>query len=117
MIAYTLSLEMLETVVIDTNLFVSALLKSDTAPREVLRLCLSRDLQPLMGNALFSEFETLLARDRLFQRSILSAAERQMFFDDFLSVCKWINIYYLWRPNLSDEADNHLIELALEKKG
>jgi predicted nucleic acid-binding protein len=22
-------------------------------------------------------------------------------------------VYYLWRPNLPDEADNHLIELAL----
>jgi len=31
----------------------------------------------------------------------------------FLSVCQWSYIYYLWRPNLSDEADNHLIELAV----
>ena len=31
----------------------------------------------------------------------------------FYSVCKWLQIYYLWRPNLKDEADNFLIELAL----
>jgi predicted nucleic acid-binding protein len=24
-----------------------------------------------------------------------------------------VSIYYLWRPNLKDEADNHLIELAV----
>ena len=24
-----------------------------------------------------------------------------------------MKVYYLWRPNLPDEADNHLIELAL----
>ena len=24
-----------------------------------------------------------------------------------------IKIYYLWRPNLKDENDNHLIELAI----
>jgi hypothetical protein len=24
----------------------------------------------------------------------------------FLSVCEWVNIYYLWRPHLKDEADN-----------
>ncbi|MFN7299643.1 MAG: putative toxin-antitoxin system toxin component, PIN family, partial [Pseudanabaena sp.] len=30
-----------------------------------------------------------------------------------MSVCQWIDIYYLWRPNLRDEADNHLIELAI----
>ncbi|MDZ8054893.1 MAG: PIN domain-containing protein [Aulosira sp. ZfuCHP01] len=28
--------------------------------------------------------------------------------------CCFLNIiYYLWRPNLKDEADNHLIELAV----
>ena len=26
---------------------------------------------------------------------------------------KYKLIYYLWRPNLKDEADNHLIELAI----
>jgi predicted nucleic acid-binding protein len=31
----------------------------------------------------------------------------------FMSVCQWIRVYYLWRPNLPDEADNHLIELAV----
>ena len=34
-------------------------------------------------------------------------------FEAFLSVCEWIRVYYLWRPNLPDEADNHLIELAI----
>jgi len=28
-------------------------------------------------------------------------------------VCEWVNVYYLWRPNLSDEADNHVLELAV----
>ena len=31
----------------------------------------------------------------------------------FYSVCTWVPIYYLWRPNLTDEGDNFLIELAL----
>ena len=26
---------------------------------------------------------------------------------------RWVRVYYGWRPNLPDEADNHLIELAL----
>ena len=30
-----------------------------------------------------------------------------------MSVSEWIFIYYIWRPNLQDEADNHLIELAV----
>jgi predicted nucleic acid-binding protein len=31
----------------------------------------------------------------------------------FMSISQWISIYYSWRPNLKDEADNHLIELAV----
>ena len=31
----------------------------------------------------------------------------------FLSVCEWTRVYYIRRPNLPDEADNHLIELAV----
>lgn len=31
----------------------------------------------------------------------------------FYSVCDWVAIYYLWRPNIKDEGDNFLIELAL----
>ncbi|WP_368500055.1 PIN domain-containing protein, partial [Moraxella sp.] len=30
-----------------------------------------------------------------------------------LSICEWVRIFYLWRPNLKDEGDNHLIELAV----
>ena len=26
---------------------------------------------------------------------------------------RWVTVYYGWRPNLPDEGDNHLIELAL----
>ena len=26
---------------------------------------------------------------------------------------RWVMVYYGWRPNLPDEGDNHLIELAL----
>ena len=31
----------------------------------------------------------------------------------FFSVCEWVQIHYLWRPNLNDEGDNFLIELAV----
>jgi hypothetical protein len=29
--------------------------------------------------------------------------------DAFLSVCHWQKVYYAWRPNLPDEADNHKV--------
>lgn len=66
-----------------------------------------------MGAALFSEYEDVMARTSLFIKSRLSPAEREELFDTFLYVCEWTRIYYTWRPNLPDEADNHLVELAV----
>ena len=100
-------------VVIDTNVFTAALLSAAGANRRVLRACLSGGAQPLMGAALFSEYEDLLARSALMAKSPLATAERKQLFEAFLSACEWVRIYFLWRPNLPDEADNHLVELAI----
>ncbi|CAG1021732.1 hypothetical protein DOJK_01205 [Patescibacteria group bacterium] len=99
-------------IVVDTSVFVSAVLGTG-ASRAVLRGCLNYDYLPLMGNALFTEYESLLSRDALFAQCALSKIEREKLLDAFLSVCRWTNIYYNFRPNLKDEADNHLIELAI----
>jgi putative PIN family toxin of toxin-antitoxin system len=100
-------------VVLDTNVFVSALLRADSAPRDVVRLCLERKVVPLMGNALLAEYEDVLSRSDLFANCPLDAGAREALFDAFASVCSWIRVSFLWRPNLRDEADNHLIELAV----
>ena len=31
----------------------------------------------------------------------------------YFARCRWTRIYFLWRPNLRDESDNHLVELAV----
>lgn len=40
-------------------------------------------------------------------------APRDTVFDALLRMCRWTQVYYLWRPNLPDESDNHVIELAV----
>jgi putative PIN family toxin of toxin-antitoxin system len=100
-------------IVIDTNVFVSALMNADGAPRQVIRLCLEGSLLPLIGNTLFAEYEDVCARDNLFDDRLISREDRTALLDAYLSSCLWVPIYYLWRPNLRDEADNHLIELAV----
>ena len=108
-----LSSPFVERVVIDTNIFVSALMNAAGAPRAVLRLALKREVLPVIGNALFNEYESLLKRDNLWKDSLLKGSERERLFDALLSVSAWTPIYYLWRSNLRDESDNHLIELAV----
>jgi predicted nucleic acid-binding protein len=69
--------------------------------------------EPVMGQSLFLEYQDVLSRDALFRTSPLSNKEREELLDAFLSVCQWVQVYYSWRPNLPDEGDNHLMELAI----
>ena len=100
-------------IVIDTSVFISALLGSTGASRKLIRLCLQGEYQPLMGNSLFLEYESVILREEIITKCTLTKQEIFTLLDAFMGVCQWIDIYYLWRPNLRDEADNHLIELAI----
>lgn len=101
------------TVVLDTNVLVAALLRGGGSARRVLRACLLGSYRPVLGPALLAEYEDVLSRSELFVNSVLSADEREELFDGLLSRCRWVEVYFAWRPNLPDEADNHLIELAV----
>ncbi|MBK5292562.1 MAG: putative toxin-antitoxin system toxin component, PIN family [Acidobacteriia bacterium] len=100
-------------IVIDTNVLVGALLQQTGTNRRVIRACLEGKLSPLVGQTLFLEYEDVLGRASLFQRSPLSAGERWELLAALLAVSEWVQVYYSWRPNLPDEADNHLVELAV----
>ncbi len=99
-------------VVIDTNIFLGACL-GEGAAHHVVAACLRGKCRPLMGAALFAEYESVLGRAELFVTCRLSLAERDELLDIFLATCEWTRIYFAWRPNLPDEADNHLVELAV----
>lgn len=100
-------------VVVDTYVFISAVMSKNGGARQIIRLCLQGSLTPLMGNALFAEFEDVCSRDALFDPKLISRADRDELLDAFLSCCRWVPVYFLWRPNLRDEADNHVLELAV----
>ena len=103
---------MSERIVLDTSVFVAALKSEEGASRAIVRLCLMRLCQPLLGVKLFTEYEDVLGRSDLFRDSPLTPRERDELLDAFLSGCEKVPVFHLWRPNLPDEGDNHLIELA-----
>jgi putative PIN family toxin of toxin-antitoxin system len=98
-------------VVIDTNVFVAGLRSGGGASREVLRRALRGNYLPLFGNALWLEYEELLDRPVWTEETIV--LERQQVLAALAKAGRWVTVYYGWRTNLPDEADNHLIELAL----
>lgn len=66
-----------------------------------------------MGQALLGDYESVLARSEPFAGSPIDEAERDALWAALASRCRWVRVYYLWRPNLPDEADNHVVELAV----
>lgn len=104
---------MTEKVVVDTSVMIGALIGKRGANREVIRRCMEGEYLPLISNPLFQEYEDASFRRRIRDACPLGKGEIRELLNAFYSVCIWVPIYYLWRPNLADEGDNFLIELAL----
>ncbi|HHP7232447.1 MAG TPA: putative toxin-antitoxin system toxin component, PIN family [Xenococcaceae cyanobacterium] len=101
-------------IVVDTNVLIGALIgKEYSANRKLIELSLKREFQPLINYTLFSEYEDIINRPSILRLCKRSTEEINILFDGFLSTCELVKIYYLWRPNLVDEDDNYLIELAI----
>ena len=104
---------MIKTIVIDTSVIISALIGQKGSSRDILRKALHSEYKPLISNALFQEYEDVTSREQIRSICPLTSSEITELLNAFYSVCNWVPIYYLWRPNIIDESDNFLIELAL----
>ena len=55
----------------------------------------------------------MIGRESVFDHPVaLNFEEREILVNALYSVCRLINVSYLWRPNLKDEGDNFIVELA-----
>jgi uncharacterized protein len=100
-------------IIVDTNVLVSAFTSANGASREVLRQLLSGQVRALISVALYSEYCDVLGREDFLNRCPLKPAEIQELFEAFLSTTEPVELYFSWRPNLRDEGDNHVYELAV----
>jgi len=99
-------------VILDTNILVNVFTSPSrkSASYKIFELCLTKHIQPQIGSALFKEYEDVLSRSEILTLAKYNKEDLTIMLDGFLSVCSWTKINYLWRPNLKDEADNHLID-------
>jgi len=100
-------------VVIDTSVWISALITKESDARKLLRLVFENKIAPQMSEALFYEYEDVMKRNKLQKITPLSKNEQTSLMNAYMSMCKWNEIYYMWRPNLNDEDDNFVVELAV----
>lgn len=99
--------------ILDSNVLVSAFTSAEGASRQLLRHILSGDALALISIPLFAEYESVLARPGTQRRCPLSRSEQTQLLDAFLVRTQLVEVYYRWRPNLRDEGDNHVLELAV----
>ncbi|MGM0623562.1 MAG: putative toxin-antitoxin system toxin component, PIN family [Campylobacterota bacterium] len=100
-------------IVIDTSVWISALITKDSKARELLRFVFQAKLAPQISEALFREYEDVMKRKKIQSVTPLNLTEQSELFEAYLSTCTWNEIYYMWRPNLKDENDNFVVELAV----
>jgi len=98
-------------IVVDTNVLIAGLRSGGGASRSILRRCIEGRVQPLFGTALWLEYEDVLARQ--IHELDVDAADCQAVLAALAASGQWVSVYFGWRPNLRDESDNHLVELAI----
>lgn len=103
--------------IFDSNVLASAFTSGKGASRELLREVLRGRCVAVISVPLFLEYEDVLARPQVRRRCELSDTEQEQLFDAFLARTELVEIYCRWRPNLRDESDNHVLELAIAAGG
>ena len=98
-------------IVLDTNVLVAAARSSNGASQRLLRLLPDPRFQPAISVPLFAEYSAVLKRpEHLLGRTPENV---DAFLDFLLSVSTLQEIFYLWRPMLSDPNDDMIFELAV----
>ena len=99
---------------VDTNVLVSGLKGEDAgACRAIIRAVIQERLKAVISGPLFHEYrDVILGRDDLFRGCVLEH-DREMILATFVAKCAYVESKFRWRPNLQDEADNFVFELAV----
>ena len=99
------------SVVLDTSVLVAAARSNTGASQRLLRLLPDSRFQPVISVPLFVEYSAVLTRpEHLLGRTVQQA---DAFLNFLLSTAMLHEIYYLWRPMLSDPDDDMILELAV----
>jgi len=98
-------------IVIDTNVFVAALLSQKGASYRLMMLVDSGLFTINLSVPLVVEYED--AAQRILAQTRLSEADLSNILDYICQVGNRQQIYYLWRPFLRDPKDDMVLELAI----
>ncbi len=105
-------------IVIDTNIFLSALFsKRGASNRLLIWLFQQKKKYNVVSNTLLTEYEDVLTRDKnMKQYNDLTRNDIERFLDDICLISHHQKIYFLWRPFLKDSNDDMVLEVAANAK-
>ncbi len=101
-------------VILDTNIIFAGLYSSSGASFQVLRLLDAGRINPVISTSLLFEYEDVLKR----KQELLELSNEQVdtVLDNICALSKFQEIYFLWRPYLNDQKDDHVLEVAVASK-
>jgi putative PIN family toxin of toxin-antitoxin system len=100
-------------VVVDTSVIVAGLRSQLGASNRMLALIAERRLVPLVTTALFFEYEDVFNRPE--QRLATGMAKDDVlgFLAALASAAEPVDVHFMWRPQLTDPADELVLEAAV----
>jgi putative PIN family toxin of toxin-antitoxin system len=106
----------LRRLVLDTSVLVAGLRSRLGAGNRVLELVAGRRLTPMVTTALFLEYEDVLNRPEQRLATGMSEEDVTEFMAAFASAAEPVEVHFLWRPQLTDPADELVLEAAVNGK-
>lgn len=97
---------------LDTNVLVAALRSRRGASYQLLRRAVAGTLPLVIHYKLLAEYLDVLARPGILGNEPPSWASIERLLARLTGDAREIQTHWLWRPNLRDEKDNFLIEIA-----
>lgn len=99
--------------VLDTDTLVAALRSRTGASRRLLSLLYLGRYQALASVAMMLEYEAVLTRPENLQAFGLSEHEVELFLNSMSLLITPVTQFFLWRPQLRDPGDEHILEAAV----
>jgi putative PIN family toxin of toxin-antitoxin system len=100
--------------VLDTNVLFSGLYSSEGASYKILNFLENNKIKIAVSVALLFEYEEILKRNKRILK--LGNEEIEDILNFICQVAVHQKIFFLWRPYLKDQKDDHLLELAVASR-
>jgi predicted nucleic acid-binding protein len=98
---------------LDTNVLVAAFRSKSGASNALIRRALQGDLPLVVHQKLVLEYRDVLSRPDILAQTGLTWAEIELVLAHLVTSAFEVEVRYLWRPNLKDEGDNFIMEIAV----